>query len=257
MRMFRLALSGSLFLLCCSHEARVDPAQTPPPDAWLQVALEVTGPAADRDKYERCVKTGYELGVAVSPQAPVKAVLYLQDGGNRVIISPMNGGVAGAPVRDEARPGWPMPALCADAFATAADWAGHPVQISRSEPGPECAMRGLIEGESRGGWFAVPSYDAALGAMKLRAARAGMNLLVVDAVRQLGAQVLTLNGRGFTCQGGVVGGIVGGEAPPPAAGPACVPDCSPGYTCVGGKCISACNPPCAAKQHCGEDRLCH
>lgn len=38
--------------------------------------------------------------------------------------------------------------------------------------------------------------------------------------------------------------------PPPADATACVPACRDGYTCVEGKCVEACNPPCAAGSHC-------
>ena len=30
----------------------------------------------------------------------------------------------------------------------------------------------------------------------------------------------------------------------------CAPACSPGYECVSGQCVSVCNPPCAADEHC-------
>lgn len=43
------------------------------------------------------------------------------------------------------------------------------------------------------------------------------------------------------------------EAAPP---PECIPDCSPGYTCVNGECISACNPPCGPGQVCSAERIC-
>jgi hypothetical protein len=47
-------------------------------------------------------------------------------------------------------------------------------------------------------------------------------------------------------------------APPaPAAAGACEPDCSPGYTCLRGVCVSACNPPCPAGERCGADRVCY
>jgi hypothetical protein len=47
-------------------------------------------------------------------------------------------------------------------------------------------------------------------------------------------------------------------APVPAA-PAlvCEPDCSPGYVCLRGTCVSACNPLCAENERCGADRSCH
>ena len=36
----------------------------------------------------------------------------------------------------------------------------------------------------------------------------------------------------------------------PAATPECVPACRPGYACAKGKCVSACNPPCAQGEIC-------
>jgi hypothetical protein len=41
------------------------------------------------------------------------------------------------------------------------------------------------------------------------------------------------------------------------ATPVCEPSCSPGYLCIRGSCVSACNPPCGSGQHCGDDRTCH
>ncbi|MDH5675046.1 MAG: porin family protein [Myxococcales bacterium] len=38
------------------------------------------------------------------------------------------------------------------------------------------------------------------------------------------------------------------EAPPPAL--ACVPDCRAGYSCIEGRCVSACNPPCGPGSVC-------
>jgi len=45
---------------------------------------------------------------------------------------------------------------------------------------------------------------------------------------------------------------------PPAPDPvaACVPDCRPGYTCVSGGCVSACNPPCPSSLVCSRERTC-
>jgi hypothetical protein len=55
--------------------------------------------------------------------------------------------------------------------------------------------------------------------------------------------------------------LLGADPPPPAppAPPAgvCEPDCSPGYTCLRGTCVSACNPLCGENERCGADRLCH
>jgi hypothetical protein len=44
---------------------------------------------------------------------------------------------------------------------------------------------------------------------------------------------------------------------PPAPAGVCEPDCSPGYTCLRGKCVSACNPTCGDNERCGADRICH
>lgn len=46
-------------------------------------------------------------------------------------------------------------------------------------------------------------------------------------------------------------------APPAPVAPVCEPDCSPGYVCLRGTCVSACNPPCAESERCGADRICH
>ena len=45
---------------------------------------------------------------------------------------------------------------------------------------------------------------------------------------------------------------------PPAPDPvaACVPDCRPGFVCVSGGCVSACNPPCPSNLVCTRDRTC-
>jgi len=41
-----------------------------------------------------------------------------------------------------------------------------------------------------------------------------------------------------------------------AASPTCTPPCSPGYVCVSGECVEACNPLCGEGQHCGPDATC-
>lgn len=43
-------------------------------------------------------------------------------------------------------------------------------------------------------------------------------------------------------------------APAPAA--VCVPDCRPGFTCIDGQCVSACNPPCGTGTHCDASAMC-
>lgn len=46
------------------------------------------------------------------------------------------------------------------------------------------------------------------------------------------------------------------KAAPAVAAPACAPPCREGFTCLQGKCVSACNPPCAANERCTSDRRC-
>ncbi|MBI5068607.1 MAG: hypothetical protein HZB56_10230 [Deltaproteobacteria bacterium] len=41
-----------------------------------------------------------------------------------------------------------------------------------------------------------------------------------------------------------------------APAPACAPPCREGFTCVQGRCLSACNPPCDARERCTADGRC-
>ncbi len=42
----------------------------------------------------------------------------------------------------------------------------------------------------------------------------------------------------------------------PALAPACQPPCREGFTCVQGRCLSACNPPCDARERCSAEGRC-
>ena len=64
------------------------------------------------------------------------------------------------------------------------------------------------------------------------------------------AEVILVGGRLFKCPEEAVT-----QAAPAVS--SCVPDCSPGFVCANASCVSACNPPCAATQQCGADRICH
>lgn len=46
------------------------------------------------------------------------------------------------------------------------------------------------------------------------------------------------------------------SAPPAAGESSCFPTCRVGFTCIGGQCVSACNPPCAAHERCTAEGEC-
>jgi hypothetical protein len=117
------------------------------------------------------------------------------------------------------------------------------IRTSKDEPPATCLLYGYSQGE------VAISYEAALENLKLQAFRRDANWVVPDSMTKREAQVI-VSGRIYKCPDSAF------RAPPKAA-LACVPDCSPGYTCVEGKCISACNPLCEAGQRCGADRICH
>lgn len=130
------------------------------------------------------------------------------------------------------------------------------VQVSKAEPPPYCIPVGAV---IAGGYGPEDAY----GGLRKRAADAGGNYVVMDGLAPGG-----IFGRAFRCPVGPAPVPVMANAPaspPPHAGPAaappaaasCEPECSPGYLCLKGACVSACNPPCASGQRCEADRLCH
>lgn len=123
-----------------------------------------------------------------------------------------------------------------------------PVQISKAEPPPGCQLAGGVRGT---GW----SVDEAYSELRQEAREKRANYVVLDGVAG------GVFGRAFRCPGATGASPAAPAAPPTAAAsspaPACEPECSPGYVCVRGACVSACNPPCGAGQRCGADRTCH
>ncbi len=231
-----VALSG------CSSGPQPRTDRPPLADPIFRMALDVVGSDANADKIDRCLGLAYQLGVAIDPAAPTRAVLTLADHNHIQVLQ--NGGV----VHDQEVGGWPMEPLCETAFGAAAEAAGLQVMTSKGEPGPECTAGGGVDSSYSG------DYGAALTSIKLAAAKAHMNFVVLDAWAggYGGSTAVRLTGRGYRCP-------VGAPAPsydsPPPGG--CEPDCSPGFVCSRGRCISACNPPCAAGAVCGADRICH
>jgi hypothetical protein len=118
------------------------------------------------------------------------------------------------------------------------------VLATKSEPPPSCTAIGVAEGRDFS--LGVPQYEVALDNLRKIAAERGANYLTLDEVRSTGNRVL-VGGRLFKCPL---------EVTARGAPSSCVPDCSPGFACVNATCVSACNPPCAATQECGADRIC-
>jgi hypothetical protein len=84
----------------------------PPPSAasGATIALDVTGPAANPDKRDRCVRKLHNLGVNVDAGAPLHVSLLLLSGSNRLQITSASRGE----VLNQARPPWGVDDLCAD-----------------------------------------------------------------------------------------------------------------------------------------------
>jgi hypothetical protein len=134
--------------------------------------------------------------------------------------------------------------------------------VGKAEPPSSCRLIGAQQSMDPKVYAPFASFgansDDALEALREKAVERGANYVVLDFVAGPSAQ-----GRLFACPSdalATLSGPGGGAAPPvgsvPVA-PSCKPDCSPGYACVDGSCVSACNPPCAAGKTCGADRLCH
>jgi hypothetical protein len=137
-----------------------------------------------------------------------------------------------------------------------------------------CRLLGPLEAKDSDRWVpGGPRYETAMLDLRKKAVLGGGNYLVMDAIEPPRETDYTptfvVRARLFACN---VGGAAAASSPPaagplaaPAAAapspkpvsPACEPDCSPGYTCLRGACVSACNPLCSAGEKCGADRVCH
>ncbi|APR77989.1 Hypothetical protein A7982_03336 [Minicystis rosea] len=156
------------------------------------------------------------------------------------------------------------------------------VQISAAgAPPAECRLLAALEGKDADRWVpGGPYYEKAVLDLRRQAVLGGGNYLFIDSssgprdTDYMPAWVV--KARLFSCP--VAMGLqasgpalmpVGPQAAP-SPGPGvtmgsqaapnpliCEPDCSPGYTCLRGKCVSACNPLCGAGERCGADRICH
>jgi hypothetical protein len=166
-----------------------------------------------------------------------------------------------------------VPALAGACGPTADPGAMAAVQIGGTgTPPPGCRMLAQLEGKDDDQW--APGgvhYEKAVLALRRQAVLGGGNYLFIDNVappRDTDYRpAFIIKARLFACPAVLPAAPVlaaapsSATAPSPAAPPpvalACEPDCSPGYTCLRGTCVSACNPLCAAGERCGVDRICH
>lgn len=124
------------------------------------------------------------------------------------------------------------------------------VRVTKNEPPPGCKELGSVTAGM------VFSYDGALASLRQKTAELGGDWLTLD---------MPTVGRVFFCPPDVVNAYDAARnpnAPPPPAAAApysilCEPDCSPGFACVRGQCVEACNPKCVLPARCGADRICH
>lgn len=134
------------------------------------------------------------------------------------------------------------------------------VQVEpKGEPPEACRALGRVEGKDTDRWAVGGlSYEAALLDLRKKAVNGGGNRLVVDEVTPPRATdylpAFVIQARLFICP--AAASAVGSPAASPAPARSCEPDCSPGYTCLRGSCVSACNPLCGAGERCGADRIC-
>jgi hypothetical protein len=116
-------------------------------------------------------------------------------------------------------------------------------EIGSAKDDPPCTLYGYSQGAP------ASTDEGAIENLKVEAVRRDANFVVPDSFARQGGLVRA-TGRVYRCPDS----LLRRPAPAPAA---CVPDCSPGYVCIDGKCLSACNPLCERGQRCGADRICH
>ncbi|MEO6952124.1 MAG: hypothetical protein ABI321_09945 [Polyangia bacterium] len=75
------------------------------------LALDVTGPAANAGKQDRCLRVAQRRGVVINPSASFRVMLVLGQGPNRLQITSARGELYNQP-----KPGWGMEQLCEDAI---------------------------------------------------------------------------------------------------------------------------------------------
>ena len=150
--------------------------------------------------------------------------------------------------------------------------AAAQVELATVEPPPTCGFVSPIKGSTLVGDIADANGDAVRNAVMT-----GGNYVVIDVLERpviAGVGGYVVRGRLFNCPRPAAPAAQPARAPVQIAsvGPQnvaqasdavvlpkaiCEPDCSPGFTCLHGACVTACNPGCASGEQCGGDRTCH
>jgi hypothetical protein len=159
------------------------------------------------------------------------------------------------------------------------------VQVLGTDAGVRgCRLLGPLVGRDEDRWTpGSPRYETAVLDLRKKAVLTGGTHLVTDSIEPPhdgdAVPAFVVRARLFACGAGSAEAtasasavasaaaappappakaVTMGETPnPPLKAVACEPECSPGYTCLRGTCVSACNPACAAGERCGVDRICH
>ena len=187
---FFFALAG-----CASSQQTVIEDAKPPANVWAEASLDVMGPDADNDKRKTCTKEARAMGIFLHAAAPVRTQLYLGEDGNKVSISTEPG--------EQFLGKWTTEGLCRVALGRAT-LIDSKVKVVKNEVSPVCKPMGSVEGMDQGfAFFAIVmgSYEAAVVQAQVQAVRRQANVVVVDAVRQLGLNII-VNGRAFQCPPG-------------------------------------------------------
>jgi hypothetical protein len=140
------------------------------------------------------------------------------------------------------------------------------VKVSKAEPPERCKLMGTVEAR----------MDEDYELLRMSATYKEANYVVLDVAAATGGwgKSTKLTGRAFYCpdesETATPPETTPAPVPAPVSTPApattpaphnveegtCSPACSTGYSCSAGGCIPVCEPPCAANEQCGPDRVC-
>jgi hypothetical protein len=132
--------------------------------------------------------------------------------------------------------------------------APAPVTVEDRAPPSVCQAMAFIESDTPA--MGKEPYERAAEALRREARKRGGNYVHMQWMGQLSVYKVIVRGRLYSCPADALKQAPSLATAAVANSSVCEPDCSPGYTCLRGTCVSACNPPCAAGERCGSDRTC-